>query len=73
MLAGLIVAALTKGKDGLLAILRRIIHWRVHIRWYAFILFVPVATSLVAVALHLLFGGMAPQFPLLKQNQFMIY
>jgi membrane protease YdiL (CAAX protease family) len=71
-LAGLIVAALSEGKDGLLAVLRRMIHWRVHVRWYLLILLFPVLTSLVAVGVHVLLGGTAPQFPMLRQNQHMI-
>jgi membrane protease YdiL (CAAX protease family) len=35
-------------------------------------LLLPVFTSLVAVAVHILFGGTAPQFPLLKRNQHLI-
>ena len=71
-LAGLTIAAVVDGKGGLLAIWRRMIQWRNHVRWYLFILFVPVLTSLVAVGVHVLLGGGAPQFPLLKQNQYMI-
>ena len=71
-LAGLIVAAITEGKDGLMAILRRMLRWRVHVKWYLFILFVPVVTSLIAVGVHILLAGTAPQFPLVKQNQHLI-
>ena len=71
-LAGLIVAFSAGGKESLLAVLKRIIRWRAGLRWYAFILFVPVLTSLVAVGVHVLLGGTAPQFPLLKQNQHLI-
>lgn len=71
-LAGLIVAALTGGKEGILDVLRRIVRWRAHVRWYVLILLAPVLTSLVAVGVHVLLGGTAPQFPLLKQNQHMI-
>ena len=71
-LAGLILAFLAGGKEGLLAVLRRMIRWRAGVRWYLFILFVPVLTSLVAVGVHVLLGGSAPQFPLLKQNQHLI-
>jgi membrane protease YdiL (CAAX protease family) len=71
-IAGLVVAALADGKDGLLAVLRRIVRWRAHVRWYLLILLLPVLTSLIAVGVHVLFGGTAPQFPLLKQNQHMI-
>jgi membrane protease YdiL (CAAX protease family) len=71
-LAGLIVAFLAEGKDGLLDVLRRIVRWRAHVRWYLLVLFLPVLTSLVAVGVYVLFGGTAPQFPLLKHNQHMI-
>lgn len=72
MLAGLIIAFLTEGKDGVLDVLRRIVQWRVNFRWYLLVLFLPVLTSLAAVVVHVLLGGTAPQFPLLKQNQHMI-
>ena len=71
-LAGLLVAFVAEGKDGLLAVLRRMIGWRAGLRWYAFILFAPVATSLVAVGVHVLLGGAAPEFPLLRENQHLI-
>jgi membrane protease YdiL (CAAX protease family) len=68
----LLVAFLAGGKDGLLAVLRRMIRWRAGVRWYALILFVPVLTSLAAVGVHVLLGGTAPQFPLLRENQHLI-
>ena len=71
-LAGLIVTAIAEGKAGLLALLKRMIRWRAHARWYILVLLTPVLTSLVAVGVHVLLGGKAPQFPLLKQNQHMI-
>jgi hypothetical protein len=45
-LAGLIVAALAGGKDGILAVLRRMVRWRAPGRWYVVILLFPVLTSL---------------------------
>jgi hypothetical protein len=71
-LAGLLVAFLAEGKEGLLAVLRRLIRWRAGVRWYAFILFAPVLTSLAAVGVHVLLGGTAPQFPLIRENQHLI-
>jgi membrane protease YdiL (CAAX protease family) len=65
-LAGLIVAFLAEGKDGLRDVLRRIV------RWYLLVLLLPALASLVAVGVYVLFGGTAPQFPLLRQNQHMI-
>jgi membrane protease YdiL (CAAX protease family) len=71
-LVGLLVAFLVEGKEGLLAVLRRLIRWRAGVRWYALILFAPVLTSLAAVAVHVLLGGTAPQFPLIRENQHLI-
>jgi len=68
----LIVAFLAEGKDGLLDVLRRIVRWRAHVRWYLLILLAPVLTSLAAVGVYVLLGGAAPQFPLLKRDQHMI-
>jgi membrane protease YdiL (CAAX protease family) len=71
-LAGLLVAFVAEGVEGLLAVLRRLIRWRAGLRWYALILLAPVVTSLVAVGVHVLLGGSAPQFPLLRENQHLI-
>jgi membrane protease YdiL (CAAX protease family) len=71
-LVGLLVAFLVEGKEGLLAVLRRLIRWRAGVRWYALILFAPVLTSLAAVGVHVLLGGTAPQFPLIRENQHLI-
>jgi membrane protease YdiL (CAAX protease family) len=71
-LAGLLVAFVAGGKEGLLAVLRRLIRWRAGVRWYALILLAPVLTSLAAVGVHVLLGGTAPQFPLLRENQHLI-
>jgi membrane protease YdiL (CAAX protease family) len=71
-LAGLLMAFLAEGKAGLLAVLRRMIRWRAGVRWYAYVLFAPVFTSLAAVAVHVLMGATAPHFPLLRENQYLI-
>ena len=71
-LAGLLVAFLADGKEGLLAVLRRMIRVRAGLRWYALILLAPVVTSLVAVGAHVWMGGAAPQFPLFRENQHLI-
>ena len=71
-LVGLIVVSIAEGKGGVMAVLRRMIRWRVHVRWYVLIVFVPVVTSLAAVGVHVLLGGTAPKFPMLRQNQQMI-
>jgi membrane protease YdiL (CAAX protease family) len=55
-----------------LDILRRLGQWRVNWRWYVFILFSPAVIYFLAVGVHVLLGGTAPQFPLLRENQQMI-
>jgi membrane protease YdiL (CAAX protease family) len=53
----LIVLALISGRAGLLDFLRRIVQWRVGLRWYALALLLPVALTSTAVGLNLLFGA----------------
>jgi membrane protease YdiL (CAAX protease family) len=60
LLAALIVASVTRGKDGLRDVLRRSLRWRVGLTWYAAALCVPVAITLAAVALNLLLGARVP-------------
>ena len=71
-LAALIVALLADGWEGVLDILRRLGRWRANWRWYVFILFSPAVLYFLAVGGHVLLGGTAPQFPLLKENQQLI-
>ncbi len=71
-LAALIVAFLADGWKGVLDILQRLGRWRANWRWYGFILFSPALLYFLAVGGHVLLGGTAPQFPLLRENQQMI-
>lgn len=59
-LATLIVTAFTGGKAALWDILRRILRWRVGIRWYAFALLIPIALAFVPAGIYLLVGGLVP-------------
>jgi CAAX protease family protein len=59
-LAALVVLAITQGKSGLGGLLRRMVRWRVGIRWYAVALLVPVAITLAATVLNVLLGAQAP-------------
>ena len=72
LLAAFIVAFLADGRKGVLDILRRLGRWRANWRWYVFILFSPAVIYSLAVGVHVLLGGTAPQFPLLRENQHMI-
>jgi membrane protease YdiL (CAAX protease family) len=59
-LAALVVLAIMQGKSGLGGLLRRMVRWRVGIRWYAVALLVPVAITLAASVLNVLLGAQAP-------------
>jgi membrane protease YdiL (CAAX protease family) len=59
-LAAIITLGLTSGKGGIKALLRRIVIWRVGLRWYAIALFLPVGLALAAVCLNVLLGAPAP-------------
>ena len=71
-IAALIVAFLADGWNGVLDILRRLGRWKANWRWYVFVLFSPVVLYFLAVGVHVLLGGTAPQFLLLRENQQMI-
>lgn len=71
-LAAFIVAFLANGWDGVLGILRRLGRWRANWMWYIFILFSPVVLYVLAAGVHILLGGIAPQIPMLRENQHMI-
>jgi membrane protease YdiL (CAAX protease family) len=72
LLAALTVAFLADGWEGILDILRRLGRWRANWRWYVFILFSPAVLYFLAVGGHVLLGGTAPQFLLLRENQQLI-
>jgi hypothetical protein len=59
-LAALIVLALTNGKSGVVGLLRRMVRWRVGLRWYAVALLVPAGITIAATALNVLLGAQAP-------------
>jgi uncharacterized protein len=59
-LAALIVLAITHGKGGVGGLLRRMVRWRVGLRWYAVALLLPVGLALAATLLNVLLGAQAP-------------
>jgi len=59
-LVALLVLAITHGKSGVSGLLRRMVRWRVGIRWYAVAFLVPVAITLAATVLNVLLGAQAP-------------
>jgi hypothetical protein len=59
-LAALVVLALTAGKAGVVALLRRMVRWRMAPLWYAVALLLPVAIALGATVLNVLLGARPP-------------
>src|SRR5215208_4028294 len=59
-LAALVVLALTSGKSGIVGLLRRMVRWRVGLRWYAVALLLPVTIALAAAAFNVMLGAQAP-------------
>jgi CAAX protease family protein len=59
-LAALIVLAVTLGKGGVGGLLRRMVRWRVGIRWYAVALLLPAGITVAAVVLNVLLGARGP-------------
>ena len=59
-LAALVVLAIGYGKSGVGGLLRRMVRWRVGLRWYAVALSVPAAITLAATVLNVLLGAQAP-------------
>ena len=56
-LAALIVLAVTRGKGGITGLLRRMVLWRVDLRWYAAALLLPVGLATAATTLNILLGA----------------
>lgn len=71
-LAAIIVAFLAYGWQGILEILKSLGHWRANWFWYAVALLSPVLLYFLAIGVHMLLGGTAPQFPLLRENPVMV-
>jgi uncharacterized protein len=59
-LAALVVLAITHGKSGVGGLLRRMVRWRVGLRWYAAALLIPAGITVAAAVLNVLLGAQAP-------------
>src|SRR5215203_7413232 len=59
-LAALLVLALTEGRSGVGGLVRRMVRWRVGLRWYAAALVLPIVVTLTAAALNVLLLGARP-------------
>jgi uncharacterized protein len=61
-LAAVGVVGLSGGIAGLQRLFERLLIWRVHVVCYAAALLLPAVVSLLATAVHMMFGGDAPDF-----------
>ncbi len=61
-IAGVIIIALTKGKDGLHDLGQRAVRWRVGWLWWIVALFVSGLLLLPAILIHVALGGSVPSF-----------
>ena len=59
-LAALAVLAVTRGKSGVVSLLRSMVRWRVGLLWYAVALLLPAGLALAATVLNVLLGAQAP-------------
>jgi uncharacterized protein len=56
-LAALVVLAITQGKSGIVGLLRRMVRWRVGLKWYAAALLLPIVVALSAAAINVFLLG----------------
>jgi len=70
--AGLIVVALVGGWAGIKVMLRRLAHWRVGWKWWVVAFFGPLVIVFIAIGVHVLAGGEAPNFLIWKQEPHMV-
>jgi membrane protease YdiL (CAAX protease family) len=59
-LAAVLMLAITSGKTSIVRLLRRMVQWRVGLRWYAVALLLPVTITLAAAVFNVLLGAQAP-------------
>jgi membrane protease YdiL (CAAX protease family) len=69
--AGLIVTAVVAGRKGLVAMLRRLIRWRVKFRFWAVALLSPFAVMLTGIGIYILIGGEPPPLTFWKKEWFL--
>ncbi len=71
-IAGVIIIALTKGKEGLEDLTQRALRWRVGFRWWGVALFFTGFIGLIAVLLNTFLGGEFPSFRFIREEWHLI-
>src|SRR3954447_2431457 len=59
-LAAFAVLALTRGRGGVVVLLRQMVRWRLAPRWYAAAFLIPASVATTATGLNVLLGAQAP-------------
>ena len=75
-LSAILLTGIISGKAGIRELLRRGLHWRVGIQWYAIVLFGIALIGVAAIALHVSLGGTVPQSTLpagIPTNQLYVF
>jgi len=71
-IAGVIIIAMTSGKEGLRDMGQRAVCWRVGFRWWVIALFFTGLTMLPAIAINAFLEGEFPSFAFFKQEWYLI-
>lgn len=72
-IAGVIVMAMTRGKEGMRDMGQRALRWRVGFRWWVIALFFSGLILLVSIAINVVFlGGNIPSFAFFRQEWYLI-
>ena len=67
-IAGVIVIALTLGKEGMQDVGQRALRWRVGLRWWIVALFFSGLLLSIAIVINLLMGGSMPSFAFFREG-----
>ncbi len=67
-LAGLIVAIAADGRQGIVAMLRRLVNWRTSLVWWGAALALPFILTVIAIGAHVWTGGTPPPFTFLRKE-----
>ena len=71
-IAGIIVIALTSGKDGMRDLKQRALRWRVGFIWWAVALFFTGLILLLSIAINTIWGGALPSFAFFRQEWYLM-
>lgn len=70
--AGVIIIALTQGKDGLKILSKRALYWKVKLKWWLIALFLSGFIIFISLPINKFFGGVMPTFAMFKHEWFLI-